>query len=125
MEFCFNCGRALKDGEKCTCTDVKMSDEMIKNIQANSYDLYDKNRMADLIKNRMIENEKLLERTVELLSQLEEDLVKLDQTKDAIAKLNGITRKGYLNQDTVWKTNERYYEIIDDFKKKVNDIDKF
>lgn len=124
MNYCFNCGRPLKDGEKCDCIDIKMSDDMVKNIQNNSYDLYDKDRYSDLMRNRLIENENVLEHTIELLSQLEDTLAKLEQAKEAMDKLNGNVKTGVLSKDTVWKTNERYYEILDNIRTKIDSIDK-
>jgi len=88
MNYCFNCGKALKDGEKCDCIDIKMSDEMVKNIQNNSYDIYDKDRLNDIMKNRMIENESSLEHTVELLSELEQTIDKLKKVKNSRDKLD-------------------------------------
>ena len=130
MKYCYNCGRALADNEQCDCTKIEMSEEMIKNIERNSYDLYSKERMNDLLSFRLIENEKILEKTVSIISELESLIDKLNHAKASIELLNkeyNSLKKvdaGLLQDETVWKTKERYYEILDEIKEKLDNIDK-
>lgn len=134
MKYCFNCGRPLIDEfDECTCMNVKMTDDMIKNIQNNSYDLYDKERLDDLIKSKIIESEKELADTISVLNDLESSLKKLGSVKKTITKINrlyedeGNLKKvdvGLLSSDTVWKTKERYYEILDEIKETINNLEQ-
>ena len=134
MKYCFNCGRPLIDEfDECTCMNVKMTDDMIKNIQNNIYDLYDKERLDDLIKSKIIESEKELADTISVLNDLESSLKKLGSVKKTITKINrlyedeGNLKKvdvGLLSSDTVWKTKERYYEILDEIKETINNLEQ-
>lgn len=127
MKYCYNCGRELKDNEQCDCINIKLSDEFIEEIHRNSNDIYSNDVVQDLIKNKIIESEKQLEKTVSTLKELEESMNKFNHVKATTKILNHEELNhrnkldkvdvGLLDKDTVWNTDERYYEVLDEVDK--------